>query len=283
MTWPQPEDMDDRRLDELLFPAPSGWPSQPIRPVPDLAEVRRQLQLHKHLTLQLAWEEYRQTQPDGYGYSHFGELYDRWYRNQDVVLCCKSTVPARSCSWTGPAAPFRSTIREPAICRCSGRQHLLHAAYFTSRSHPEPQLRQQTDPLAARLRMNSTYPTPEGRQAYGVRRVKTGFSLMFVAGALSGLLGIGSGALKVIAMDRAMDIPFKVSTTTSNFMIGVTAAASAGLYLARGYIDPGLAMPVMLGVVAGSLAGTQILLKARVRELRIVFGVVVAALAAEMI
>jgi len=131
--------------------------------------------------------------------------------------------------------------------------------------------------------MNSTYPTPEGRQAYGVRRVKTGFSLMFVAGALSGLLGIGSGALKVIAMDRAMDIPFKVSTTTSNFMIGVTAAASAGLYLARGYIDPGLAMPVMLGVVAGSLAGTQILLKARVRELRIVFGVVVAALAAEMI
>ena len=113
--------------------------------------------------------------------------------------------------------------------------------------------------------------------------MKTGFSLMFVAGALSGLLGIGSGALKVIAMDRAMDIPFKVSTTTSNFMIGVTAAASAGLYLTRGYIDPGLAMPVMLGVVAGSLAGTQILLKARVRELRIVFGVVVAALAAEMI
>ena len=131
--------------------------------------------------------------------------------------------------------------------------------------------------------MNSTYPTPEGRQAYVVRRVKTGFSLMFVAGALSGLLGIGSSALKVIAMDRAMGVPFKVSTTTSNFMIGVTAAASAGFYLDRGYIDPGLAMAVMLGVVAGSLVGTRIFVNARVRELRIVFGVVVAALAAEMI
>jgi hypothetical protein len=160
---------------------------------------------------------------------------------------------------------------------------LLHAAWLTGRGHTELHVQQQTDPLAARLKMNGTYPTQEGRQAYGVRRVKTGFSLMFVAGALSGLLGIGSGALKVIAMDRAMGVPFKVSTTTSNFMIGVTAAASAGLYLARGYIDPGLAMSVMLGVVAGSLAGTRILVNARVRELRIVFGIVVATLAAEMI
>ena len=80
--------------------------------------------------------------------------------------------------------------------------------------------------------------------AYHVHAVPTGFSLMFVAGALSGLLGIGSGAVKVLAMDQAMRIPFKVSTTTSNFMIGVTAAARAGVYLNRGYIDPGLAMPV---------------------------------------
>src|SRR6266571_4598670 len=69
-------------------------------------------------------------------------------------------------------------------------------------------------------------------------------AIMFGAGALSGLLGIGSGAVKVLAMDQAMRIPFKVSTTTSNFMIGVTAAASAGVYFSRGYIDPGLAMPV---------------------------------------
>ena len=90
-----------------------------------------------------------------------------------------------------------------------------------------------------------------------------GFVLMFVAGVLSGLLGIGSGALKVLAMDQAMRLPFKVSTTTSNFMIGVTAAASAGVYLARGYIDPGLAMPVMLGVLLGSLLGARVLTGAR--------------------
>src|SRR6202162_4241532 len=106
---------------------------------------------------------------------------------------------------------------------------------------------------------------------------------MFVAGALSGLLGIGSGALKVIAMDRAMRIPFKVSTTTSNFMIGVTAAASAGIYLHRGYIDPGLAMPVMLGVLGGAIVGARILPEAKVRTLRIIFSIAIAAVAVEMI
>ena len=100
---------------------------------------------------------------------------------------------------------------------------------------------------------------------------------------LSGLLGIGSGALKVLAMDRAMRLPFKVSTTTSNFMIGVTAAASAGVYLSRGYIDPGLAMPVMLGVLLGSLAGRAGLVTARSRVLRVVFSIVIAVLAVEMI
>jgi uncharacterized membrane protein YfcA len=106
---------------------------------------------------------------------------------------------------------------------------------------------------------------------------------MFTAGILSGVLGIGSGAVKVLAMDRAMKLPFKVSTTTSNFMIGVTAAASAGVYLNRGYIDPGLAMPVMLGVLAGSLAGARFLAGAKVKVLRIVFSIVVAALGLEMI
>ena len=101
--------------------------------------------------------------------------------------------------------------------------------------------------------------------------VKTGFGMMFGAGTLSGLLGIGSGALKVIAMDQVMRIPFKVSTTTSNFMIGVTAAASAGIYLSRGYIEPALAMPVMLGVLAGSLVGARQLVGARVRVLRWIF------------
>ena len=106
---------------------------------------------------------------------------------------------------------------------------------------------------------------------------------MFVAGALSGLLGIGSGAVKVLAMDQVMRIPFKVSTTTSNFMIGVTAAASAGVYLSRGYIDPGLAMPVMLGVLAGSMAGARISARTETRILRIVFSLVILVLGVEMI
>jgi hypothetical protein len=106
---------------------------------------------------------------------------------------------------------------------------------------------------------------------------------MFGAGVLSGLLGIGSGAVKVLAMDQAMHLPFKVSTTTSNFMIGVTAAASAGIYLDRGYIDPALAMPVMLGVLGGSLVGARVLSGAKVSALRLVFSLVIAALAIEMI
>src|SRR2546430_5401915 len=106
---------------------------------------------------------------------------------------------------------------------------------------------------------------------------------MFGAGALSGLLGIGSGAAKVLAMDQAMRIPFKVSTTTSNFMIGVTAAASAGIYLNRGYIDPGLAMPVMLGVLTGSLIGTRILGKAETKSLRLVFSAIILLLGAQML
>src|SRR5205085_2915070 len=106
---------------------------------------------------------------------------------------------------------------------------------------------------------------------------------MSLAGCLSGLLGIGSGAIKVLAMDRVMRIPFKVSTTTSNFMIGVTAAASAGIYLQRGYIDPGLSMPVVLGVLIGALIGSQVLMKAPVKPLRILFAIVVTVLALQMI
>jgi hypothetical protein len=139
------------------------------------------------------------------------------------------------------------------------------------------------DPLATRLRMNGSFPTAEGMRHYFVRRVPAGFSLMFGAGALSGLLGIGSGAVKVLAMDQAMRIPFKVSTTTSNFMIGVTAAASAGVYLSRGYIDPGLSMPVMLGVLAGSLVGTRILVEVETKWLRLIFSAIILLLGAQML
>jgi uncharacterized membrane protein YfcA len=160
---------------------------------------------------------------------------------------------------------------------------LLWSAVLSSRRLPENPAGGAPDRLAQRLRMDSRYPTREGWQEYHVRNVPTGFGLMFVAGALSGLLGIGSGAVKVLAMDRAMKIPFKVSTTTSNFMIGVTAAASAGVYLHRGWIDPGLAMPVMLGVLTGALLGARLLMGARVHVLRLVFAAAILALGAEMI
>ena len=140
-----------------------------------------------------------------------------------------------------------------------------------------------SDRLGKLLRLGSSYPVGGVEKEYGVCHVPAGFGLMFGAGALSGLLGIGSGAVKVIAMDQAMRIPFKVSTTTSNFMIGVTAAASAGVYLSRGYIEPRIAMPVMLGVLFGAFAGSKVLVHARVRTLRIVFAVVIFALAVEMI
>jgi uncharacterized membrane protein YfcA len=159
---------------------------------------------------------------------------------------------------------------------------LLYSAWVASRPHPEHPAH-DPDPLAVRLRLDGSYPTPDGARHYHVQRPRLGFGLMAIAGALSGLLGIGSGALKVVAMDQAMRLPFKVSATTSNFMIGVTAAASAGVYLKRGYIDPGIAMPVMLGVLAGMALGVVLMTRARPQLLRAVFGVVVLVLALEMI
>ena len=160
---------------------------------------------------------------------------------------------------------------------------LLQSAWQSSRGPVLDVAAKKMDGLAVRLKLNGEYPSGHGMEHYNVSNVKTGFGLMFGAGAISGLLGIGSGALKVIAMDQAMHIPFKVSTTTSNFMIGVTAAASAGIYLSRGYVVPGIAMPVMLGVLAGSMFGARHLVGARVHVLRLVFAIVVAALAVEMI
>jgi uncharacterized membrane protein YfcA len=160
---------------------------------------------------------------------------------------------------------------------------LLYSAYLSSRSKPDHPIHASQDSLAIRLNLNSSYPTTEGQQAYSVQHVPLGFGLMLIAGTLSGLLGIGSGAVKVLAMDQAMQLPFKVSTTTSNFMIGVTAAAGAGVYLNRGYIDPGLSMPVMLGVLAGSVLGARTLMQSKVQLLRYIFSIVILVLAVQMI
>jgi uncharacterized protein len=159
---------------------------------------------------------------------------------------------------------------------------LLYSAWSSFRTKEDGMPPTHNAP-AEKLKLTGDYPTDHGRQAYVAQNVPAGFGIMFVAGILSGLLGIGSGAVKVLAMDRAMKLPFKVSTTTSNFMIGVTAAASAGLYLGRGYIAPGLAAPVMLGVLAGSLVGAHLLVRIRVPVLRVVFAMVIVALGVEMI
>ena len=160
---------------------------------------------------------------------------------------------------------------------------LIYSALQSSRPRREHPVDPNHDSLASKLHMNSTYPTADGFQPYTAHHIPGGLGVMFAAGSLSGLLGIGSGAFKVLAMDHIMRIPFKVSTTTSNFMIGVTAAASAGIYLNRGYIDPGLAMPVMLGVLAGSLLGARALMRARSIVLRRIFAVVILLMALEMI
>jgi uncharacterized membrane protein YfcA len=160
---------------------------------------------------------------------------------------------------------------------------LLYSAISSFRGKHEDATPEHTGGLADRLRLEGEYPTDSGLQPYVARHVPAGFGIMFLAGGLSGLLGIGSGAVKVLAMDQAMRLPFKVSTTTSNFMIGVTAAASAGIYISRGYIMPSLAMPVMLGVLGGSLVGSRILVRARVSTLRMIFAVVIVVLGVEMI
>ena len=160
---------------------------------------------------------------------------------------------------------------------------LLYSAFRSIRHRVEHGAHLKSSRFAKLLKLEGAYPTPEGEQPYAVTGVSYGYSLMFGAGVLSGLLGIGSGAVKVLAMDQAMKIPLKVSTNTSNFMIGVTAAASAGVYLARGYIAPGITMPVMLGVLAGSMLGAKVLVRAEVKALRYVFAAVIVALGIEMI
>lgn len=141
------------------------------------------------------------------------------------------------------------------------------------------------DALADRLNLHSDYHDEAlGKQiAYRVRGTKLGFALMYGAGIVSGLLGIGSGALKVPAMDLAMGLPIKVSTATSNFMIGVTAAASAGVYFARGEIDPFIAAPVVTGVLIGAAAGATLLGRINSLWIRGVFVVVLLIIAGQML
>lgn len=160
---------------------------------------------------------------------------------------------------------------------------LIFSAAISLKKKNENLVQYRSGNIAHILKLNSSYPTEHGEIRYAAHNVPGGFIMMAIAGLISGLLGIGSGALKVIAMDHFMKLPFKVSTTTSNFMIGVTAAASAGIYMQRGYINPGLSMPVVLGVIAGAFLGSKILVKSKTKWLRILFACIITFLALQMI
>jgi len=162
---------------------------------------------------------------------------------------------------------------------------LLSAAMQVARLGEESPPPVEPSGLARTLRLSSSYPDRKlGREvAYSARRVPLGFAMMWLAGVVSGLLGIGSGVLKVIAMDGAMRLPIKVSSATSNFMIGVTAAASAGIYLGRGQVDAQIAGPVAVGVLLGALVGARLMHRISNRSVRLVFLPVLIAVGLEMI
>ncbi|MGZ3660722.1 MAG: sulfite exporter TauE/SafE family protein [Bdellovibrionota bacterium] len=194
-----------------------------------------------------------------------------------MVLEVATTVGALCGAILSPYFPARALFAVFSLI-------LFYSAFSMLRKRGDHSIRETNDPWAARLSLNSSYPDPKTGKPipYSVDRVPLGFSLMLGAGVISGLLGIGSGALKVPAMDTALRLPIKVSSATSNFMIGVTAAASAGAYYMRGDILPLLAAPVALGVLGGSMIGTKVMMRIHNDRMRQLFIVVLVAIALEM-
>ena len=143
----------------------------------------------------------------------------------------------------------------------------------------------RNDRWATKLNLASSYPDAHlGHEvAYQVTHTPMGLAMMYVAGVVSGLLGIGSGTFKVLAMDTFMHLPMKVSSTTSNFMIGVTAAASAGIYFSRGDVLPPVAAPVALGVLLGAILGARVLTHLSNRTIRFIFLPVMVIIAVQMV
>ncbi len=146
-------------------------------------------------------------------------------------------------------------------------------------------INQRPNRLSATLKLSGDYydGATKMRVGYIADRVFPAFGVMFLAGVLSALLGVGGGVLKVVGLDSFMKLPFKVSTTTSNFMIGVTAAASTTIYYIGGYVNPVLAAPVAIGVLIGAFAGTKVLVRTKPGALRWLFVAVLIVIAIEMI
>ena len=193
-----------------------------------------------------------------------------------LFLCVATTVGA-------VCGALLAMVLDQAVLSIIFGAALLATVLLSLRKKPEQSGTDASDPLAVKLRLPGTMAGAHGRVPYTVHHVLPGFGVMWVAGVLSGLLGIGSGAFKVVAMDQIMRIPFKVTTATSNFMIGVTAAASVGVYLKRGYLDPALVAPVALGVLAGAFLGAKLLPVAPVKLLRVIFLTAVSVIAVQMI
>lgn len=155
---------------------------------------------------------------------------------------------------------------------------LLLTVILNLKGKPDHQEILIPDSLEHKLKMYGTFPDKGIKKDYSARNTVPGFFMMVFAGAMSGLLGIGSGALKVLAMDNMMKLPFKVSTTTSNFMIGVTAVASSLIYFQRGEIVPVIVAPVLVGVIVGSFIGSKTLMNSKTKKLKTFFAIVITIL-----
>jgi hypothetical protein len=140
-----------------------------------------------------------------------------------------------------------------------------------------------SDPLAIRLHLVNTAAENNEIGAYAICRLKLGFFVLSIAGFLSGLLGIGSGTVKVLAMDQIMHLPYRVATATSNFIIGVTATASIGIYWSRGYVSEKICAPVLLGVLLGALLGGYLLAKINTQRLRLLFAFIIVCVGVQMV
>jgi uncharacterized membrane protein YfcA len=161
---------------------------------------------------------------------------------------------------------------------------LLFSAFMAIRRKEEHEDHLKSDPLAIRLGLlNQKSSELPGHSVYAICRLKLGFFLMTIAGMLSGLLGIGSGTVKVLAMDQVMRLPYRVSTSTSNFIIGITAAAGIGIYWSRGYVVDFVCAPIMLGVLAGAVLGGYLLVRLRTAGLRYVFVTIIGLAGIQML
>lgn len=156
-------------------------------------------------------------------------------------------------------------------------------AWLTVKRQDNLEQYKSSDRWAIKFKLNGAYPVKKEMKPYHVQHVPAALCMMSVAGLFSGLLGIGSGTFKVLAMDQAMRLPYKVATTTSNFMIGLTAAAGVGVYFANGYIDPVITFPVIIGVLIGSYVGAKVLPHLHTRILRLIFSVVVCIVGVQML